>query len=353
MRRPLLVSLVSSAALLVLGPVARAEDAKSEGAPAPAPVEVASVEAASALDPGVTHVRLPAAADDAVLAGLARLKSLVAIDAAATAVTEEGLRALSAIGSLRELDLSRCAGINPAAVKVLGGLRKLEVLRLAGSSGLDDAALAPLGRLPKLRVLDLSDCTGLGDGAIRALRELGTLEELDLSGVPLTQAGTVHLVRLRTLRVLHLDRTRIPDPSMLEIVALRELETLTVSGNPDFGYVGLLHLSGLRKLRTLVASGLPNVTDEALERASKMATLESLDFSSCARIGDAGISALAAAPALRSLDVSRTHLTGKGLLALAKSKSLRSLRVAGCPDVKPADVEAARAAMPSVTIATE
>ena len=353
MRLPLLACVVSSAALLLLGPAARADDAKAKGAPAPDPVEVASVEAAAALDPGVTRVRLPAAADDAVLAGLARLKSLVAIDAAATAVTEEGLRGLSAIGSLRELDLSRCAGINPAAVEVLGGLRKLEVLRLAGSTGLDDAALAPLGKLPKLRVLDLSDCTGLGDGAIKALRELDKLEELDLSGVPLSPLGTVHLVRMRGLKVLRLARAKLLDQSMLEIVALRELESLTVSGNPDFGYIGLQHLSGLRKLKTLVASGLPTVTDDALARASKMPTLESLDFSNCAGIGDVGISALAASPALRSLDVSRTHLTGKGLLALAKSKSLRSLRVAGCPDVKPADVEAARAAMPSVTIATE
>ena len=345
-------SIASSLLLVLSGLCARAEETKPQAA-APVPVEVTSAEAARALDPAVTSVRLTQGSGDAVLAELARNKGLATIVAAQSAVTDQGLRALSAAASLREIDLSGCAGITASGLKSLGGLKKLEVVRLRGVKSLDDASLAPLARLTKLRLLDLSGCTGLGDGAIKALRELEALEELDLTGVPLTQQGTVHLVRIQSLKVLHLDRTGIPDPSMLEIVALRNLEVLGVSGNAEFGFVGLLHLGGLRKLRVLEASGLPDLTDEALQRAAKMETLEKLDVSDCARVTDAGISALAASPRLASLDVSRTHLTGKGLLAFAKCRSLRSLRLAGCPGVKAEDVAAARAAMPAVTISTQ
>lgn len=353
MRRPIAAASLPSTVLALLSLTAWAEDAKPAATPVAAPVEVASVESARALDAGVTRVHLAPGTGDEVLVELAPLKGLTLLSAPDTAVTDQALRALSGAGTLHEIDLSRCPGITAAGLKALGGLRKLEVLRLAGLKALDDAALAPLGKLPKLRVLDLSECSGLGDGSIKALRELEAIEELDLSGVPLTQLGTVHLVRLRSLRVLKLDRTGIPDQSMLEIVALRNLESLSVSGNTAFGYIGLLHLDGLRKLRTLVASGLPDLSDEALQRAAKMTTLETLDVSNCRGIGDSGVSALAMSPALKSLNLSQTRVTGAGVLALAKSKSLRSLRIAGCPGVSAKDLEAARAAMPSVAIRSE
>jgi F-box and leucine-rich repeat protein 14 len=345
------------AAALVLSLVAAPPHVLAADAPPgsaePPTFEVASADAARALDGTVSRVRLPAGATDEVVAGLAHLKGLTSVIAPDAALTDAGLRSLADRGTLRELDLSRCPGVTAAGLKVLGAMKRLEVVRLCGNTGLDDASLAPLGKLPKLRVADLSDCTRLGDGAIKALRDLDSLEELSLVGVRLTLAGTTQLARLQGLKVLRLDRTSIPDEAMLNIVVLRNLETLAVSGNPDFGWIGLLHLGGLRKLRALEANGLPNLTDEALQRASKMETLESIDVSNCARLSDAGIAALAALPRLRAIDVSRTHATGKSLLALVKSKSLRSLRAAGCPDLKPEDLEAVRAAAPTVSIVAE
>ena len=338
---------IVSASLAAAGPGA--------ATPAALPVEVRTAEEARALDPTSVSVRIAAGEADAIALELAKSKKLESVDARASRLSDEGLRALGGAKALVDLDASDCPSITDAGVLALAGLKKVEVLRLAGNTGVGDAALVAIAKFARLRVLDLSGCKAITDAGLKPLRDLEKIEELDLSGVHVSEKGTPHLARLRSLKRLRMNRTGIPDMSMQDIVALLDLEALEVADNSAyrFGEIGLLHVDGLRKLKHLDVSRNVMVTDDVLKSAAAIPGLEVLRAVDCKNVGDAGVAALAGAKALREADLSGTNVSAKGLASLAASKTLAKLRVAGCARLTPADLEKARALLPKVAIASE
>lgn len=94
----------------------------------------------------------PGRCDDAVLAGLAPIASLVVeAELARTPITDVGVAALAGWENLRSMDLTRTS-VTAAGLAALAGSKSLEVVNLTDTA-VDDAGVAPLRALPALRRL--------------------------------------------------------------------------------------------------------------------------------------------------------------------------------------------------------
>ena len=213
-----------------------------------------------------------------------------------TAVNDQSLAALGALGGVvRKLDLSG-TGIGDGGVGALAKLTGLEELDLAATT-ITDRGLASLKALRLRRlVLDNTYVEGSGLAASEAL------EELDLLGAPVSEAGLRAIVRAAPgLRRLHLGETDVTDASLEALASLRKLIHLDLAAT-DIGDEGLKHLGKLTSLRFL--------------RVRET------------RLTDAGLVHLAAlAGGLEALDLGRTRISSAGMPAIARLKSLRSLTI--------------------------
>ncbi|MBI3470411.1 MAG: hypothetical protein HY013_03535 [Candidatus Solibacter usitatus] len=163
------------------------------------------------------------------LAYLSELDSLQTLSLPFSHVDATGLAALAHL-PLKDLRLERCLRINDAAlaqlrevtslvqleihetsvtdagIAHLAGLTNLEVLWLG--PWVTDLSLEVVAGLPRLRHLDLC-ARGITDSGIAHLTSLSNLQTLYLNYCALTDAGVDHLTRMRGLRELSLKHTRI------------------------------------------------------------------------------------------------------------------------------------------------
>jgi len=70
----------------------------------------------------------------------------------------------------------------------------------------------------------------LSDHELTVLKDLPYLEELSLRTTRVTDAGLVHVGRLKRLKRLDLSRTRITDSGLKELYPLKRLATLNLDG---------------------------------------------------------------------------------------------------------------------------
>ena len=126
---------------------------------------------------------------------------LAGLHAAGTRIADDDLRSLSAMRSLRLLDLAGTRVTDTGLVHLLGCL-DLEVLSL-WDTAVTDEGLALLGRLPNLRQL------GLGNTAV-------------------TDTGLRHLAGLHRLRLVQLSGTEVAGPGLRHLHGLPELDTVTL-----------------------------------------------------------------------------------------------------------------------------
>jgi len=119
-------------------------------------------------------------------------KPVVGVGLSGAKVTDAGLKELSALKELKELDLHACPGVTDAGLKNLVGLKELKTLYVGGTK-VTDAGLKNLATLKGLQMLEL-DGTGVTDAGLKDLATLKDLRELrlaDCKGV--TDAGVAEL----------------------------------------------------------------------------------------------------------------------------------------------------------------
>lgn len=149
----------------------------------------------------------------------------------------------------RRLDV-RGAGLTDVDVATLMGSKDLDVLtvlRLEGD-GLGDEAAQTIAQSPcvqQLRELYLgrNDLSAEGARALARSPRLGQLRVLSLAHNPLGDAGVLALAEgpeLEALRELYLDQTQAGAPAAraLAVCHMRQLERLTLWGNPELGDAG-------------------------------------------------------------------------------------------------------------------
>jgi hypothetical protein len=99
-------------------------------------------------------------------------------------------------------------------------------LRLNGSRGVTDEGLRHLSGMRTLKRLDLSG-TSITDRGLEVLRHLPALENLSLSGTAITDAGARELAHCHSLSRLDLGWTRTGDGAIRALAGKRALTHLT------------------------------------------------------------------------------------------------------------------------------
>jgi len=208
-------------------------------------------------------------------------------------LTDDGLRYLGTLASVKHLDLYDQAAITDIGLGHLKGLTRLEVLNLGGSQ-VTDAGLVHLGAMPQLISLDLSNTqitdaglsrlsgygqlrrlnindTQVTEAGLKHLAGVPKLEWLGVAGLPVTDHGLAHLKENTTLRVLDLSRTNVTDAGLMHLRKLAHLGSLTLR-DTQITDDGLVHLKPLHLLGELHLDGT-SISDRGLVHLSGRSNL--------------------------------------------------------------------------------
>ena len=107
----------------------------------------------------------------------------------------------------------------------------------------------------------------LADDGLKHVAALGSVVALNLRDTKVTGAGLVHLKELKSLRRLHLERTKVGDKGFENLAGLVDLEYLNLYST-KITDKALVHLTKLRRLRRLYV-WRTGVTDEGVARLQK------------------------------------------------------------------------------------
>jgi hypothetical protein len=276
---------------------------------------------------------------DEILADIAKVDGIVGLRLnGSRGVTDEGLRQLAGMTTLKRLDISGTS-ITDRGLEVLRRLPALENLSLAGTAISDEGA-RELAHCHALVRLDLS-WTRTGDGAIRALAGKRALTHL-ITGVGVTDAGIPLLHELPVFKSWqggdvwngltsydsepnHLNlRGPFTDRGMQQMRGLDGLAGL----NLDDSHLGITAAA----LAPLIS--LPNLTwlgvdakDDWMPYIAQMPALRFLGIQDTIA-GDDGFVALGRSQTIERIWGRRCHnLRSRGFRALAQMPRLRGLSV--------------------------
>ncbi len=195
---------------------------------------------------------------DAGLQHLKGLTNLERLDVGHTSWTHdkmrvgnEGMAHVKALPNLRLLDLSR-SRVTARGLEHLTALPQLEHLMLSGTK-ITDAAMVPLAKMKQLKRLHLNS-TRITNAGMRHLRDMPQLEVFSLSGSEVTSAGLVHLEALKQLKTLNLRGPHLDDASLAHVAKLPVLERLQL-WEQEYGQGPRYTATGLVRLRNITTLG--------------------------------------------------------------------------------------------------
>ncbi|MCA9077043.1 MAG: redoxin domain-containing protein [Planctomycetaceae bacterium] len=256
----------------------------------------------------LTHPGTPGRGFDTVMA-LPKLRYITA----GTMFTDEHLARLGKAKILTALDLSQCEGVTDEGLKYLANVPNLEYLGLF-KTNITDAGVKHLKPLKSLKRLDMNVKPFLADGREPAL----------------TPATAETLAELPSIEWLYFSNVGDPDEFLRHLSKLSNLKTLMICGTRHAGLIsdaGLVHLSRLKQLERLSLSGT-TITDSGLDSLAKLTKLEHLALVSDG-ITDEGLGRLSALKQLKYLSLlssrKRGKLTPAGLSQLSGLSDLSEL----------------------------
>lgn len=318
-------------------------------------VNDASIASLAGMNPHLSVLNLSKTrVTDAGLKHLSVIRTLQELDLTETAVTPDGLRRLKeALPSCKispeppseraandeDRDLARfLLSVDSAVFVSVAGGPPRRLTRLAdlpaekfrvtqfdtwGNKNLTDQNSDPLVRwLERTRASEARfPGTALGDATVAKLIEINSIKQFVLGQTSATDRSLKLLATRRDLKGANFDGTQITDDGLAHLQGLPDLELLSLNST-QVSDDGLKHLAGLKNLRQLYlrstyvsASGL---------RLLKGLPLESLDIAQT-QFRAADLSLLKQFPGLRNLDVDDLSLSDDALPVLAQFKGLESL----------------------------
>jgi hypothetical protein len=305
---------------------------------------------------------------DALLERVSRLTALEALDlGSCRLVTDRGIRHLSALGTLRHLNLAGTA-ITDRGLEVLHRLPALETINLSWTA-ITDAGAVHLSACRALHRVELIG-TSTGDGAIRALAGMPHLHRLFSgrgvtdAGLPLlhqipafrswrggaaqmgltsadagpnylalrgtfTDRGMASLVGLDGLFALNLDndQLRVTGEGLVPLAELPHLEWLAFDATDQ----SMPYVAALPRVRFLMCQDTA-AGDDGFAALGRSRSLEYLWGRRCHNLRRRGFTALADIPTLRALSVSCLNVDDEGLSTLPAFPSLTELMPMDVPD---------------------
>ena len=264
--------------------------------------------------------------------GLAAIKDLPALEYLDldTGLTDVGLKQIAQLSNLRWLRIVTGKIWGPGLAE-LSNLPRLERLCLWGTSPISDRHIKYLEGLTQLKSLTLwGICDRLTDASLASISKLTNLEELHfiMTSPKFTGGGIAHLRRLKYLRKIDLGFAQISDARYL--MALPQLEFVKPV---EMTIENMKALSGLRNLKSLgvFLPSLPNgSTDDpvAASYLGALSSLEELSFCGSAAgrsVSDEEVACLESLGRLKKLHVGSKHLTDRSLASISKLDQLESL----------------------------
>lgn len=268
---------------------------------------------------------------------LQSLSKLTSLDLSDTDLGDDAVSELSALSSVRELELNRCRWLKDADLSYLSKMKSLELLSLNETS-ISVGGLAQLQEFPALKLVRLERCQQIDDSAIDAIVSLcgGRNISIDISGTELTHKGFIKLNTLVPHGKVQLHPDTLVefreiaqrgqcflgfDGKLIAFRCRRDLDGLTIpliSGDLEL----IARNSEIRELY-LEHSG---VTDAMLFELSPLQKLETLRLSG-APVTDDGLRVLSGFPNLKSLWLMDTNIQGPGLSNLSHVSRLMNLKI--------------------------
>lgn len=188
-----------------------------------------------------------------------------------TSLTDEGLKALCEIKTLRRLKLDNQYNLSKEAIAQIGNIRDLDQLMLVRCD-LSDEHLFVLPPYPKLKYLDLSKNQNFTRAVLKLAKSCPQLEGINLSNdSKITVQDLAALKSLQNFRFLLLNNFNLTDDDVKKIVDMfPNLERLQIFANPNVTRASLDSLSSLKKLNVLVISGATVTNDDIAALRKKM-----------------------------------------------------------------------------------
>ena len=290
----------------------------------------ANIANLKSLDLGRTPTR------DEELKHLSNLKSLEILRINSPNITDEGIEYLLSLKNLKELEL-RASEISDQGLKHLSNLKSLQMLWVGGNT-ITDEGIKYLLSLENLRGLALAwsnNTVRITDEGSKHLSNLKSLESLRLGGNRITDEGIAYLSTLEHLKKLELVwYATIGDLGLKHLSQLKSLEYLDLGYESPITDEGISYLTSIEKLKGLKIRK-SQISNEGLKHISQLKSLEYLDLSYVKTFTDEGIGYLTSLENLKKLNLSgtqnssRTNITGKCFIHLAKMKALRKLGISG------------------------
>lgn len=255
---------------------------------------------------------LPSVADDAAIAkqleglgGKLVLKDGVVTQITFTDCTKLGDAEFQAIGQLSKLKsltlYGGCKGLNDATVGHLAGLKELETLGTDGAQFSDDG-LKHLTALSSLRTLSFfhlsfrkEGFTGVG---FKALKDCPKLETLTVAGMSMGDDGFAAIAEIQQLKQLSTWHTYQTEAGNAHIAKLANLKSLKIGQRLPRG-----------------DAKAPSLSEGSLPTFAKMASLETLKLGEVHLTRD-GLKALKAAKGLKQLFLYETDFPESEVAAL-------------------------------------
>lgn len=165
---------------------------------------------------------------------------------------------------------------------------------------------------------------GVSNDDLRVIRRLPHVELLDISSShQVSDRALAHVTKLRHLKELYLNDTRITDQGVLQLRALPHLRML-IMDNTSIGDEGLKHISAIKTLSYLSVAHT-NITDSGLGCLTRLEQLQDLNLS-CNHLSDQCLCYLAKMRMLKQVDLSNNPGVTQDGIGLLKA-SLPHLEV--------------------------
>ncbi|KAI9007957.1 hypothetical protein CLU79DRAFT_777262 [Phycomyces nitens] len=252
--------------------------------------------------------------------------------------------AMTAIGSqqpirqkhapLAILDISNTELDDRDMIQTISGYRHLRELRMTGCKSITSVGLAAIPKsLLDLEVIQFPNREQELDDILQRYTDL-PLQHMDLTGfLEITDVGLEHISKMKDLKYLSLEGTKVTDEGIGLLKDLLELETLYLDRTAVTD-LGIDALSGLSRLTSLSLSRT-NVTDEALkkmgdfEQTHYARTIRTLNLSKCHGVTGEGVQGLTGMIHLTHLNLDHTRASKQCLVHLQDLKFLKPSRLLG------------------------
>ena len=259
--------------------------------------------------PRLEHICTPYGLTDADVAEIAKLPAVNEMEIVADRLTDAGLASLAKIRNLQVLHLEGTALMTDEGLKALATLPTLRHLRLSGP--FTDRGLAYLAAAPSLKALWLETPRATEEG-LRSLAQIASLERLCLPYLDqITDRGIMYFRAMPKLIALGVGDARSLDAGVAALATLPNLEVLALKGSPSLTDSALKPLAAMPKLRALEIYN-SQITDQGLATLSACQKLDSIQIRSVLPISEQAVSRLKTnLPDLRTVEISPSEL-GKG-----------------------------------------